>query len=420
MKKRLIPAAAVWFAATVTSAWAQGPEGRHITMDEAWNLALARSEEIARQESSVKEAEARVAELTGTMLPRLDLDAAHTRQETPAGSAPADGRTSVWLNLRQPLFSGFREFLARKAGKESLKARTGDLEHAKARLYLDTVQAYLAVYGFQREAAVRSRIRDHLTERVAVLEKYRAIGRTRESELISAKYQLAQAEAQLKALEGDEMQTQEALRFITGVDEDMVMEAPAMPKLPDLAAGLATAAKRGDVGARRRDLEAAAAALNAAQGERLPVIAAEGNYRLMQDGNPKYPEWDAGIALTIPLFAGGSVSARIREAGAAKASATAALSRAERSAAAETRSAHRRLGSAIGAMDDFIRAQELADANVKAQEKDYMNGQATNLEVLAALNSLLESDIQLEKGRIEAVLAAAAFSVAAGEREGRR
>src|SRR4051794_24194969 len=105
---------AVVFAFAVRGS-AQAPAApRPVALDEAFALALKRSETLAQSQESVNEALARVDELRASVLPHVSLVGTETFQQSPNSSQSALNNTAVpllYITATQPLFSGFREFL---------------------------------------------------------------------------------------------------------------------------------------------------------------------------------------------------------------------------------------------------------------------------------------------------------------------
>jgi hypothetical protein len=88
---------------------ATAQEARPLTLDEAFNLALRRSETLAEGGEGVKQLDAFRRSQAAALRPEL----AAIASETAAQGAP--GRAQAALNLSYNLFSGLRDYLAAKA-----------------------------------------------------------------------------------------------------------------------------------------------------------------------------------------------------------------------------------------------------------------------------------------------------------------
>ncbi|UPT76110.1 MAG: TolC family protein [Elusimicrobiota bacterium] len=172
----------------------------------------------------------------------------------------------------------------------------------------------------------------------------------------------------------------------------------------------------------RADVESARAEKNAAEDSikvvtrrRWPSISADANYYLKRP--PSFTQdvkWDATITGSLPLWAGGEISAQSRQAKARAKAQDAALSQAVRTAELETRSAYQDLTASYSVVAALDAAEKLAEQNAKAQSDDYRLGQVTNLDVLGGLNVLQQTRLALNAARVDSYWSRVRLEVAAG------
>lgn len=390
---------------------------RPITLEEAYALTLKRSETIAADLDAVKQALARVDELRSDIIPHVNFIGQETFQESPNSSVASVNNTRVplyQLTLTQPLFSGFREFLAFKSGKKTAESLRLTERRAESLLYQDVAQAYLNVLQIRNEIEIRGEIINATSERIDQLRHWVKIGRSRESEVLAARSQLAQTQAQVEIARGGERVAQEALRFLTGVDAVFAPQPLTAPTTGPIDAYLARARTRDDVQASERGLEAAKLNARIAARQRWGSLGLTADYYLKRQGLTANTHYDAILGLNVPLFDGGVISAQTRAAKAAADSAAQTLSAAQRGAERDTRTAYVNLSSALRSVAALQTADQLAAENVKAQEQDYKLSLVTNLEVLDSLNTLQATRLLLNSARQQAQLARAQLEVAAG------
>lgn len=406
---------------SVGAARAQAPEvlppARAITLSEAFSLALTRSETIAADLDAVKQALGRVDELRSDILPHVNFLGQETFQQNPHSGISSVDHTSLPLyqiTLTQPLFSGFREFLAFKSGKKTAESLQLTERRAESLLYQDVAQSFLNLQQVQNEISIRSAIVKETSERIGQLEHWVKIGRSRESEVLAARSQLAQTEAQVEIARGNERVAQEALRFLTGVEAEFTPLPVPLPTAEPLDPFLARARSRDDVQASERSLEAAKLNIKVAQRQRWGTIGLTGDYYLKRLGLTANTHYDAILGLNLPLFDGGTIRAQTDQAKAAAESAAQTYSAAQRGAERDARSAYVTLTSALQTVAALQKADDLAGANVKAQEQDYKLSLVTNLEVLDSLNTLESTRLLLNSARQQATFARAQLEVAAG------
>ncbi len=417
-----LPAAAS--AAAVPAVSTASDAGRAITLDQAYAAALARSETVAEKGETYAQLRAQIDELWSAVQPRLELRGSQEWQDAGGGGGgfpiPTSQPTAA-LNAHQPLFSGLREYLAVRAGREESASAELALARAKQLLYQDVAQAYLNLLGSHQDLRVR-RAQVKLTgDRVKELEGFVRIGRSRTSEVLAARSQLAQNEADLATARGQERVYQETLQFLTGLDQDLLPSEVPPPGPADESSYLARAGSRPDVEAARRDLNYAGLYESMQSRQRWPTIGLDGNYYLKRPDNVyKHVRWDVTLSGTLPIYYGGEISAQVRQAEAQKRSKALALSLARRQAALDVRSAYSDLSSDLDIVAALENAKSLAEANAAAQEQDYRYGLVTNLDVLASLTTVQDTNLRLDQARNAAYFARVRLEVAAGGPESAR
>jgi outer membrane protein len=392
---------------------------RPLALDEAYRLALARSEELVMRGADFDLLVAQAREIKGSILPDIKVNATETIQDVPPGMSGLflqRSREQAWLSAHQPLFSGFREFLAFRSARDMSEAGRLRLERAKHLLYRDVARGYLDLLSAQDEIRIRDSLLNITEERLKDLRQRLGVGRSRRSELLAAEAQHAQAAADQEQARAAERAAQFQLRFLTGLEEDVepVALASAPAQVP-LEAALARARARADVEARRLESEAAARNIKVASRARWPVIGADANYYLKRP--PSFTDrvkWDVAITGTLDLFNGGVTSAQVRQQEARRRSAQAAFEQARRSAELEARVAQEDLAASARVTAALEKAAAAAEANAKAQSDDYRLGQVTNLDVLGGLNALQQARLTSSRARLDAWWARARLEVAAG------
>ena len=395
--------------------------GRPISLPEAYRLTLARSEELAQRQYSVRELEARISELWSNVKPRLGLAGTQFWQDTPgeaaggASNLTQTSRPQAAVTLHQPLFSGLREFLALKATRAQGESAQLQLQRVRQLIYQDVAGAYVNLLSVHLEMKSRQALIDLTEERIKELRSRERIGRSRESEVLAAQSQQAQAVSDLAAARGQERRAQAVLRFVTGLEEDLSPAGLAMPSAQAAEPFLERARRRPDVMARLRDIEAARTAVDIQRRQRWPSINLDGNYYLKRPvGVTEHIRWDATLSASVPLYDGGAVSGQTAQAQARFGSAEQGLSLTLRTAERDVRQSHAALDSALSVVSALERALTLADANAKAQTADYRMSLVTNLDVISALNTALETRLRLDRARLQAALARVQLEVAAG------
>ena len=189
--------------------------------------------------------------------------------------------------------------------------------------------------------------------------------------------------------------------FVTGLSADMVPAELPITKYADAEMYLGLALARPDIAARRKSLEAYGHLADAQDHNLWPAVNLTANYYALRDPMPAPSNrWDAMLALTLPLYTGGHAKTQRDAAYAARRGAELALTLAERQAQKEVRAAYEEFRYSILQADSLAEALALASDNARYQQQDYKMGLVTNLEVLSALNSVLQTRLELSQARV--------------------
>jgi len=391
---------------------------RLISIDEVYQLTLKRSETLAQSREAVHQALGQVEQLVSALMPHVSFGATQFLQESPniPGLSFIDitSYREEAFSVTQTIFDGFREYLAYKAGKLSVKSAKLTQARAESLLYQTVAQAYANLLMLRKQIEIQKGTIKTMRDQVAFLKYWGKIGRARDSDVLSAASQLAQFKSQLELTCGQEAVGQELLRFLTGVDDQFIPEDVPLPSLPSRYPYLDRASRREDVEAARANFESAQAQTSIYRRSRLPTVTAGGNYFLNNVPFSANTHYNGNFNLSFPIFDGGMISGQVRQAKAAENSAAQALSLAERTARNDVNTFYSALHWTLRAVDALGKTVDLASKNVNAEKADYKRGLVTNLDVLTSINTLLNDRIILNQNQQQAVFAAVQLEVAAG------
>ncbi|MDO8803303.1 MAG: TolC family protein [Elusimicrobiota bacterium] len=383
---------------------------RPITLGEACALSLAKSEQLAQQGEGIKQLEAAERLLNAAFRPSFDLNASQYKQQNSASV------TRGYLSGSYSLFSGMRDYISQKAAAARTGAAQLDLARAGQQLYLGVAQAYLNLLAAQREVLIRGEQLDVTGKRIAELEARVDIGRSRKSEAVAVKTQLAQDKASYLNAAAAERLAQQALMFLTGLDADLAPGGISLSGEAALESYLKTALQRPDLAARRKSLEVTGYLLDVQDRNLWPTVTVSANYYVVRHPLPDpVNRWDGNLAVNIPLYKGGAAQAQRQAAYSVKRAAVTALQLAERQALTEVRSAYEELKYSALQAASLEEALALASGNALYQEEDYKLGLVTNLDVLSALNTVQQTRLALSQARVQEIWTLLKLKTAAGQ-----
>jgi len=381
---------------------------RGITLPEAYRLSLAKSETLAQSVEGVQGLEAAEHQIRSLFFPSLNGFATESAAEKSKGTGQAG------ISVNYALFSGMRDYITARSSNLKTNAAKLDLARAKQALYLNVVQAYINLTTVRQEIKVRTdqlAISDNL---IKELQDRESVGRSRKGEVVAAQAQRAQDNSALQDAKGREDFAQVQLGFLTGLDEDLAPELLPVSEHQSRASYFLRAQNRFDVEAARKTLEAAQLDADVQEHLRWPTVSAEGDYYATRSEPNQDIKWDAGVNLSLPLYTGGFISASVDQAKANARSAELGLALVIRQAHSDVKGAFSVLHHSVDTLNSLRDAVGLAKENVNIQNRDYVRTLVTNLDVLTAQNTLLQSRLGAEQARAQATLAGFQLEVAAG------
>ncbi len=382
---------------------------RPIGLGEAYALSLAKSEQLAQQGEGIKQLEAAEQLLNAAFRPSFDANASQYKQQNSASS------TKGYLSGSYSLFSGMRDYISAKAAAAKTRAAELDLARARQQLYLGVAQAYLNLLSAQREVFIRREQLEVTGKRITELEARVEIGRSRKSEAVAIKTQLAQDKAAYLSASAGERLAQQALMFLTGLDADLLPDGIPARREAAIETYLKTVLMRPDLAARRKALEASGYLLDVQDRNLWPTLTVSADYYVVKNPMPApVNRWDGTLALKIPLYDGGAGPALRQAAYSGRRSAALALQLAERQAITEVRSAYEEFKYSSLQTASLEDALLLATDNKNYQEEDYKMGLVTNLDVLSALNTVQQTRLALSQAHIQETWTLLKLETAAG------
>lgn len=373
-----------------------------VTLEEAQAAALASNPAIAESDARLDEAQARVRQADGALLPTATIQGSYgAGRLDPKGyfglqAADVTPRTAM-ATLEQPLFAGGRILAGRDGARSARSGAEAGGRLARARLSVEVAAAYAALATARREIALRqgqlAMMRE--IERQAGL-RYKA-GDAPSTDLSQARARLAEAEAGLEGARADEASAAARFAELTGLPGNDLAPVPPPPPAPDSrdAAVAAALSANPALAASAGAAQAAAAQAKAAKADWLPMVGAYAEASRVRD--QFFPDYAAdqavvGVRARWTLFDGGR-QGRIDEASASASAARAAEAGARRAVEAATISAWEGLGAARRMAEAAARRRTAAAEALRATRLEVKVGMKPQLALLDAEREALDADL---------------------------
>jgi len=395
------------------------PTGPAVSLEEAYVAALKQSETVATQTELLRQVEERYRQSVGSILPSVSAIGSFTTQDSNAslGYATSAQQSTVRINAAQPLFRGFREFAGLRYAGRLVRAQTEARRQAELLLFLDVAQNFYALRSLETDLTNLNSEIALYERRITDLRERMRIGRSRQTEVLTTESAMLALRSQARAVRGQIRAAREVFAFLTGLPATRILKEnplnPATSRPADAYLGRIEA--RPDI---RTELERVAAAeegVSIATGAHWPSVDLNGNWYLLRNGTANNAAWDLQLLATLPLYAGGVLQSKVREAQSVRAQEDLALARARRAAREEVASLHATLEADIAQVAELARAAEVSERNYVETTRDYRLGLNNNLDVLQALTAYQESHRSLDRARYSARMDRTRLEAAIGE-----
>ena len=374
-----------------------------LTLEQYFGTALQRSETTAIQLQQIQQAEERYRQANAAILPTISGKVSYLWLDPyPSSTLLTPSNLSQQqvsrITASQPLFRGMREYAAMRQTQDLLAAQRQDYRQAQFALYKDVLQNFYTILALESDLANYQAEIQLNREREQDIRARVRIGRSRDSELLSEQSSISTLEATVEQLRGQLQVAREAFAFLSGLDaltplHDTTHVPDTLEPLPAYLDGIHS---RPDVRAVQQRLVAASEGIAIARGEHYPSLDLDANYYLDRPGYLDNSKWDVQLSLTIPLYAGGSVQSKVREAGALRNQAELTQSQVLRQADQEIRSYYQSVNSNLSQLQALTKATLAAKKNYAAQLRDYRLGLVTNLDVLQSLTEYQQNQRSLD------------------------
>ena len=396
------------------------------TLGEAAKLALETNPSVRAQREQLSISREGYIQARSALFPNVNAQVSvDTDRPKPAPFGYPVNHSEVGVGLTQPLYAGGRTVAGMRAAKAQIEASREQVNDSEQGLLQDVISAYTQVMLSERSVVIYGENVDALRKYLERVSAQRAAGDITQTDVAQAQTQLAAAEGTLAQVRANLEANRASYQAIIGEPAGTLITPPPLDAL--LPPSLDAAAAAADAGNPRvrQALQAELAAraqVSQARGARLPTVNLTASHAATDtaafDKGPQFLGSDratnAAITATVPLFAGGYISSRIRQAERNDAIAADDVENARRDARRQVLSAWGQMDSArvrLRQGEAQITAAQLA---VQGMNEEYGAGTRATYEVLNAEQELRNAEISLETARRDAYLANAGLLAASG------
>lgn len=344
---------------------------------------------------------------------------------------------SVGVDVSYPLFNGNRVRNQIRAADTRVEAGRADLRGTEGDVFTNAVSVYMDVIRDRSIVALNeNQVRVLRTNLEATRDRFE-VGDLTRTDVAQSEARLALAQSALATAQGRLQASEEAFERVIGTPPLDLQPPPPLPRMPDTAdAAVEVAlANNPDLRSVAYQVQAAGLDVEVLRADRLPTVSAVtgadylnrlGSANELLSGDPipgqalppnSVTGASVGVTARIPLYQGGLVGARVRQASALRSQVLEQAIETERFVIANTRAAfatYRAALEAIKSNEIAVAANQLALEGVRAENTV---GTRNVLDVLNAEQELLNSEVQLVTVRRDAYVAGFALLNAMGRAE---
>jgi outer membrane protein len=399
------------------------PESIPLTLEDCFKLALDVSDTVAIQREAIARANAQMFIAASEALPEINFVATRETQNNPgivatSGSVIDSNIKQRQFTIQQPIFQGFKAVGA-ISGAGSYKQQQKDTWiRTKELLYQDVAAAFYGVLRYQKEIAITREIHELLEQRIKELEEREKIGRSRTSEVATARTSLDSLEADLAGMKGSLATFQFLLEYLIGMEiENRKLEDKddQNPSTLSLANYLGMASSRSDVRAAEQAVKTAWRGILVAQSGFWPTANLGYTKFTHREGPFADSNWDLLLTMTVPLFSGTQTIGQVKDAVGILKQQKSYFSLAKRQAMLEIKQSYDGWRFSREEYLAFRKAVEAATESYKLQTEEYRRSLVSNLDVLAALQSLNNARTSANQSFYQMKLNEGRLKVAIGE-----
>ena len=428
------------FSALFSLARAQD-DSAELNLKEAVSLALAQNPELAAQGHELEMVEARLEAARGRRLPRVDAVGGayyhqHDQRLLPASSngepgAFSDKIIAGELVVSMPVFAGGRLKQEMTAAQMLRLAADHQLARSRNELVFNVTSIFYSILAQRRVLESLAFSREALREHTRRSQEMIAVQKAATVDRLRIEVRVADLEQRM-VWEKNVMTVQiRVLANLMGLPAGSQQRSPGGTLSPLPEATTETAPGFEELLAARRDYQSALAtvsaqraAVAAATAGHLPSVTVQGSYgrRLavespdrsdVRDSNEE-TGW-AGLVVSMPLFAGGQIQARVREERSRLAAAQERLRKLALLIQLEYETASLNIQSARERLEALGKTSQQAEESLRIEREKYELGKGSITEVLDAQTALLDSQTSICRALADYHTAQAQMALARGE-----
>ncbi len=417
--KSFISLSAVFMLLSPIAARPAAAGERSLTLSEAYRLAVESHEAVGIAREGMTQAESGVDKAVSQMLPKLTAEGGYTaysEQKKSGGFViQPDDTSRVDVRLTQPVYTGGREWAAKRQARIISEKSSVGLDYARENVVRAVARAYYGALKAGKEVEIKEAALKRANERSKVAAARLRVGEVTKSAVLRADALVAGAEAELVKAGGDLKNSTDVLKRLTNLSDEIALSEP--PAKQDLSSDVNDILKlayvyRLDYRQGGLDEKAANEGVSYARSFFLPSLRLEGLYS-WREQDPKTTFYQkesvsGSVILSVPIFEGGLRYAELSEAKSRLRESELRRLLLKRDIELQVRAAINGIETVKAAIESYGKQLALAEEDYNMVFEQFKHGIATTVDVIdadatliSAQRSLMNSTYDLELARLE-------------------
>ncbi len=393
---------AIVLTQTVFARVAFSGEVFRLGIKDAFKMAIESHESLKIANEALSQSQSTIDKATSAMLPTITAEGGFTRYDKSESSGSfvtqPDDSTKIELKISQSLYSGGKEWSARRQASLGLLKTRQAYEEARQEVVLNVARAFYGALKTEKEMDIKKAALLRAEERKKVADARFRAGVATRSAVLRAEAEAAGASAALIKATSAVKDAKNALKRLIGVDADVGLNEPDEEySVPAEVEGFIKTAlsNRKDFLESQIDLDIYSEGVRYAWGGFLPTLKIDGVYSLRSQ-NPEtafFQEDSASATLTLsyPIFEGGLRRAELQEARSKLREAELKKVQLQRDIEVEVRQAFNNVDAFRAALESYKRQFSFAEEDYKMVFEQFKQGISTTVDVIDSDSSLISA-----------------------------
>lgn len=324
------------------------------------------------------------------------------------------------LEATMPIYTGGRIRQQAAIADASVAVSQSQAELTRQELIFNVMRAFYSHLRIREVIAANEALVRSVNESRRVIREQVNIGRAARIEFLRLDARSSSAETQLAIATSASLKTAATLKALLGLPQQTrfavagQLEATG-PAMDFEIARITAISLRPDIIALESEIEAQKSRIKIARARGGPTADAALSFGGVSGESETEVEGRLMLSLRLPLYAGGALKARQRQAVSRLSALKARFAATKRNALAEVELAHIELSTVAARLETAARAVTLAGETLRIDQQRFREGRGTSNELLQSEEAVLRAKTNLAAIMADGQIAAAALKLATGD-----